>query len=139
MSKKDNRITVRLDATLQAQVNKACAITGLDEPTIIRECLKAFTEEVQRTGEIRLPLAIVPKSKAVAAAPIAAIVPSVPHSTGSTPASAASPANPPSAPAPFSLNEPSPIPPRATPPPTRTPARAALRRMAELEKKKPTA
>lgn len=59
---KNDRITVRLPDELRAEVAKACAVTGLDEPTIIRECLKAFVEEVKTTGEIRLPFAVVPKS-----------------------------------------------------------------------------
>lgn len=59
---KDQRITVRLSAELQAEITDACRITGLDEPTIIRECLKAFVKEVKASGEIRLPLAVVPKS-----------------------------------------------------------------------------
>jgi hypothetical protein len=59
---KDHRITVRLSSELQAEIAEVCRITGLDEPTIIRECLKAFVDHVKDTGEIRLPLAIVPKS-----------------------------------------------------------------------------
>lgn len=60
---KDTRISVRLSPELKRQVLEACALTGLDEPTVIRECLKAFVEEVATTGEVRLPLALIPKSK----------------------------------------------------------------------------
>ncbi len=58
----NERITVRLSDELRKQVQQACTLTGLDEPTIIRECLKAFVEEVDATGEIRLPFALLPKS-----------------------------------------------------------------------------
>lgn len=63
MARKSNQLSVRLDSELQKDVEECCEITGLDSSTLMRECLKAFVREVRATGEIRLPLAIIPKSE----------------------------------------------------------------------------
>lgn len=61
--KNSHQFTVRLPAGLREQIERACEITGLDAATVTRACLQAFCEEVDRTGEIRLPLAVIAKSK----------------------------------------------------------------------------
>jgi len=60
---KDTRITIRLSETLRKELDDVCKMTGIEEPTIVRACLEAFVEQVKREGEIRLPLAVVPKSE----------------------------------------------------------------------------
>ena len=69
--KKSFQFNVRLPLELRDALLEACEAVGLDATTVTRACLKAFIDEVTRTGEIRLPLAIVPKA---AAAPHAAAV-----------------------------------------------------------------
>lgn len=61
---KDARIHFRLREDLRERLLHVCKITGLDEPTIIRACIEAFIDHVESTGEIRLPLAVIPKSEA---------------------------------------------------------------------------
>jgi hypothetical protein len=61
MKRKTNQFSVRLDPQLQADVDACVAITGLDPALFMREAFKAFVAEVREKGEIRLPLAIVPK------------------------------------------------------------------------------
>lgn len=60
---KSSQINVRLTEALREDLEHACAITGLDSATVVRACLEAFVAEVKRTGEIRLPLAVIPKSE----------------------------------------------------------------------------
>lgn len=62
LMQKTSQLNVRITPELRAEVDAACEKTGLDPAIAVRECLKAFVVEVQATGEIRLPLAIVPKS-----------------------------------------------------------------------------
>lgn len=61
MKRKSNQFSVRLDADLQKAVEQCAELTGLEPAQFMREAFKAFVEEVQSTGEIRLPLAITPK------------------------------------------------------------------------------
>jgi hypothetical protein len=61
--RKNSQVTSRLPDGLLERLDKACDVTGLDTSTVVKACLTAFVEEVEATGEIRLPLAIVPKVK----------------------------------------------------------------------------
>ena len=63
MKKKTNQISVRLPEELQEALDRVCKLTGLDATTVTRACLQAFVEEVDRAGEIRLPLAVIPKKE----------------------------------------------------------------------------
>ncbi len=69
MKRKSNQFSLRLDPELQAEVEECCRITGMEAPHFIREAFKAFVEEVRKTGEIRLPLALIPKSQLAQKAP----------------------------------------------------------------------
>jgi len=60
---KDHRLHFRLDDKARNRLKEACALTGLDEATALRACILAFVDYVEQTGEIRLPLAVVPKPK----------------------------------------------------------------------------
>jgi hypothetical protein len=63
MKRKSNQFTVRLDEELRAAVEECAKITGLDPALFMREAFKAFVSEVREKGEIRLPLALIPKRK----------------------------------------------------------------------------
>jgi hypothetical protein len=45
------------------RLDRACEITVLDASRIVKACIKAFVEEIDRTGEIRLPLPLVAGAK----------------------------------------------------------------------------
>lgn len=62
MKRKTNQFSLRLEQELADAVQECCKITGMEPSLFIKEAFKAFVEEVKRTGEIRLPLALVPKS-----------------------------------------------------------------------------
>lgn len=61
MKRKTNQFSLRLDEDLAASVEECCKQTGIEPAHFIKEAFKAFVEEVRRTGEIRMPLALVPK------------------------------------------------------------------------------
>lgn len=63
MKKPRPQLNVRLSPDLREPLERACEKTGLDAATVARACIQAFIEEVEATGEIRLPLSIIPKSK----------------------------------------------------------------------------
>jgi hypothetical protein len=111
--KKAHQFTVRLTPELRASLDRACELTGLDAATVARACLQAFIEEVEATGEIRLPLSVIPKSERK-------------KSLGDYPRSSST--------APFSVNEEPPA--RETKPITG--ARLTLREMGEREKYQPS-
>jgi len=58
---KETRISVRISNELQQQLDEACALTNLDESTVVRACLEAFVAQVKAEGGIWLPLKITPK------------------------------------------------------------------------------
>jgi antitoxin component of RelBE/YafQ-DinJ toxin-antitoxin module len=60
---KNNQFTARVPEDLKADVERECEKTGIDPSTLIRACLKAFVDEVQRSGEIVLPLALTSKRR----------------------------------------------------------------------------
>lgn len=61
MKRLSNQFSVRLDPQLLAAVERCCEQTGLEPGQFMREAFRAFVEEVETNGEIRLPLAITPK------------------------------------------------------------------------------
>jgi hypothetical protein len=61
---KDVRMHFRLDPVAREKLQRACELTGLDEPSAMRACIQAFIEHIEENGGIWLPLAIVPKSGA---------------------------------------------------------------------------
>lgn len=72
--KASNQYSCRLDDALQRDFEECLGITGMEPGLLLREAIKAFVEEVKATGEIRLPIAIVPKKAKIGA----------PSGTGST-------------------------------------------------------
>lgn len=125
---KDSRIHLRLDPTERDKLQKVCDFTGLDEPTALRACVNALIEYIETHGEIRLPLAVIPKSKAATQPAAATDAPSARKRTGPTDN-------------PHGLNEPPAgyVEPDQLPPSKQrmTRSRAALRTMTEREKKSP--
>lgn len=120
---KDHRLHFRLDDKARNRLKEACALTGLDEATALRACILAFVDYVEQTGEIRLPLAVVPKPKTTT---VKIATPTFPSTAAPVPSRASS------------LNEEPParpVVPVAAPRITKT--RAVLKRMVAKEKKKP--
>ena len=109
MSKPD-RINFRLDPVARRRLQRACELTGLDEPTALRACIQAFVEHIEAEGGIWLPLAIVPQEKKKSGSfPKAGHLQNV-DVAGPSIASTTRPAHPPQDPpaSGFSLNEDSP-------------------------------
>jgi predicted DNA-binding protein len=61
MKRQSNQFSVRLNPELKEAVERCCDLTGMDAAHFMREAFRAFVEEVEASGEIRLPLAITPK------------------------------------------------------------------------------
>jgi hypothetical protein len=60
-NRQSNQYTVRLDGDLQRQLEECLEITKMEPALLLRECIRCFIEEVKRTGQIALPLALVSK------------------------------------------------------------------------------
>lgn len=58
MSAKEPRISVRVDQDLKARIDAITARTGIDEATLVRNCIEALCAHVERTGQISFPLAV---------------------------------------------------------------------------------
>lgn len=58
MSVKEPRISVRVDVTMKARIDAITARTGIDEATLVRNCIEALCTHVERTGQISFPLTI---------------------------------------------------------------------------------
>lgn len=56
-------IYVRIEDELRQQFAEALHATGLEDAQFVKAAIRAFVEHVREHGEIRLPLAIVPKSE----------------------------------------------------------------------------
>lgn len=56
MSAKEPRISVRVNPELKARINEITARTGIDEATLVRNCIEALCAHVERTGQISFPL-----------------------------------------------------------------------------------
>ena len=57
-------IHVRVDDDLRSAFDEALNVTGLGETQFVKAAIKAFVDYVQENGEVTVPLAILPKSKA---------------------------------------------------------------------------
>ena len=64
MKAKDARISVRVDPALKDRIDAVCQQTGVDEPTLVRNCVEALCDYVEETGSITFPLKISPKKSA---------------------------------------------------------------------------
>lgn len=58
VSNKEHRLSVRVDARLKKRLEEAEKTTGIDEATIVRQCLVAFCEHVEVHGRAVFPLTI---------------------------------------------------------------------------------
>lgn len=58
MSAKEPRISVRVEAALKLRIDAITARTGIDEATLVRNCIEALCAHVERTGRISFPLSI---------------------------------------------------------------------------------
>ena len=55
---KSKQVNFRLDENLKNRVKAASERLGMDESTIIRECIRAFVEAVEDRGCLTFPLEI---------------------------------------------------------------------------------
>lgn len=55
---KETRLSVRIDPALKRRLAEAVKNTGVDEPTIVRQCLVAFCEHVEMHGRVMFPVTI---------------------------------------------------------------------------------
>jgi len=58
MSAKEPRISVRVNPELKARIDEITARTGIDEATLVRNCIAALCAHVERTGQISFPLTV---------------------------------------------------------------------------------
>ena len=58
MTAKDARIAVRVDPELKARIAQIVERTGIDEATLVRNCIEALCAHVERTGQISFPLTV---------------------------------------------------------------------------------
>lgn len=56
MKEKEPRISVRVDAALKARIEEVSEQTGIDEATLVRNCLEAICDHVDRTGRLTSPI-----------------------------------------------------------------------------------
>lgn len=61
MKAKEARISVRVDPALKARIDSVCQQTGVDEPTLVRNCVEALCDYVEETGSVTFPLKVAPK------------------------------------------------------------------------------
>lgn len=55
---KESRLSVRVDKTLKDRLAQSAKDTGVDEATIVRQCLIAFCDHVEMHGRVTFPLSI---------------------------------------------------------------------------------
>lgn len=58
MKSKEPRISVRVDGDLKQRIETVCAQTGLDEAQLVRNCIIALCDSVEKNGSITFPLEI---------------------------------------------------------------------------------
>lgn len=58
MKTKEIRVSVRISPALKKRLNDAVERSGVEEPTIIRQCVEAFCAHVEMHGRITFPLTI---------------------------------------------------------------------------------
>lgn len=58
MSAKEPRISVRVEQALKDRMDAITARTGINEATLVKNCIEALCDHVERTGQISFPLAI---------------------------------------------------------------------------------
>ncbi len=60
---KEPRVSVRVSKDLKKRLEQVSGKTGIDEATLVRNCLEALINHIETEGEITFPLAVLPKSK----------------------------------------------------------------------------
>lgn len=58
MTAKEARIAVRVDPALKARIAAIVQRTGIDEAVLVRNCIEALCEHVERNGHISFPLLV---------------------------------------------------------------------------------
>ena len=58
MRAKEPRISVRVNADLKQRIESITERTGVDEATLVRNCLEALCDHVERHGQISFPMSI---------------------------------------------------------------------------------
>ena len=52
------RVSARIPAELKGRIQRAMKLTGLDEATVIRLCVEAVCDYIEKHRELKLPLQI---------------------------------------------------------------------------------
>ena len=60
---KDTRIAFRTTADLKRRLAKVASVVRLNETQLAQACVEALVEYIEEHGEIRLPLAVIPKKR----------------------------------------------------------------------------
>jgi len=55
---KEPRISVRVNAELKARIESVVQRTGVDEAILVRNCIEALCDHVERHGQIGFPMSI---------------------------------------------------------------------------------
>lgn len=55
---KEPRISVRVDSSLKQRIESAVQRTGVDEATMVRNCIEALCDHIERHGHITFPLSL---------------------------------------------------------------------------------
>ena len=58
MKTTETRISVRVNPLLKNRIETVTQRTGVDEATLVRACLEALCDHVERHGKISFPLAL---------------------------------------------------------------------------------
>ena len=66
MNLKEPRISVRINSALKVRLEAVTKHTGIDEATIVRNCVEAICDHFEETGQITFPLAVTAKRKKTA-------------------------------------------------------------------------
>lgn len=61
--KKQIRISVRASDELKQRLKAASDLTGINETNLVISCVEALIEYIETHGEIRMPLAVIPRSE----------------------------------------------------------------------------
>ncbi len=76
MKAKEPRVSVRVDAALKARIEAVSTQTGIDEATLVRNCLEAICDHVDKTGRLTFSIELGCEKPSLAVYPRARAAPS---------------------------------------------------------------
>ena len=66
MKEKEPRLSVRVDSELKQRVERVARATGVDEATLVRNCIEALCAHVERAGQLVFPIQVGPATEETA-------------------------------------------------------------------------